>query len=123
MNVLRRAKRCDHGSVAVEFALVFPPLVMLTVGTLYIGLVMYTASGLHNAVEAAARCYSVNSSQCSTAAATQLYAKAHYYGTGSPTFIASATFCGHKVGGTMSVVFSAGLTSWTIPLSATACFP
>ena len=125
MSALRRStfKGCDDGSVAVEFGLTLPLLIMLSVGTLYIGIVMYSLSGLHNAVEAAARCYSVDATQCATATTTQAYANAHYYGSGSPTFVATATSCGHQVSATTSVVLSAGLTSWSIPLTASACFP
>jgi len=42
-----------------------PPLAMLVVGTLYAGLVMYSVSGLHTAVEAGARCFSVDSEKTS----------------------------------------------------------
>jgi Flp pilus assembly protein TadG len=102
MRALQRAlfKGYDEGSVAVEFGLTLPLLIMLSVGTLYIGIVMYSLSGLHNAVEAAARCYSVDAAQCGTATATQAHATAHYYGSGSPTFVAAATSCGHQVSAT-----------------------
>jgi len=121
---MRRAiGRCNKGAVAVEFALISPALIMLIVGTLYVGLAMYAATGLHNAAEAAARCYSVNSSRCGTAAATQTYALNYYYGTGTPTFTASIAACGHQVSATSNFVLSAGLKTWSIPLSATACFP
>lgn len=115
--------QCDSGNVAVEFALLLPAFVMVVVGTLYAGLVMYSAVGLHSAVEAGARCYSVNSGQCSSASATQTYAKNQYFGINSPTFSASTPACGHQVSATVSVVLNAGIASWTIPLSATACFP
>lgn len=115
--------RCDSGSVAVEFGLVLPALAMLVVGILSAGLVMYSASGLHSAVETGARCYSVNSSQCSTASAAQAYAQSSYYGVGSPTFTASTPSCGHQMSATLSIVFNAAITEWTIPLSATSCFP
>lgn len=125
MRELRRLtfRGFDEGSVAVEFGLTLPLLIMLCVGTLYIGIVMYSLSGLHNAVEAAARCYSIDATQCATATTTQVYAKAHYYGSGTPTFAAAAVSCGHQVSATASVVLSAGLTSWSIPLTASACFP
>lgn len=115
--------KSDDGSVAVEFAILLPALAMLIVGILSAGLVMYSASGLHSAVETAARCYSVSSSQCGTASAAQTYAQSSYYGVGSPTFTASTPSCGHQVSATLSVVFTAGIAAWTIPLSATSCFP
>jgi Flp pilus assembly protein TadG len=115
--------KSDDGSVAVEFAMLLPALAMLIVGILSAGLVMYSASGLHGAVEAAARCHSVNGSQCSTASAAQTCAQSSYYGVGSPTFMASTPSCGHQVSATLSVVFNAAIAPWTIPLSATPCFP
>ncbi len=65
---------CERGASAVEFALVAPLIFMAMVGTLYGGLLVFSAVGLQNSVEAAARCYSVNSSLCGTSAAAQNYA-------------------------------------------------
>ena len=39
------------------------------------------------AMPSTCRCYSVSSSQCPDAAATQVYAQKHYYGTGAPIFL------------------------------------
>jgi Flp pilus assembly protein TadG len=114
---------CESGTVAVEFALILPALAMLTVGTLSAGLVMYSVSGLHSAVETGARCYSVDSIDCGSASATRTYAQSHYYGVSTPTFTASTPSCGHQVSGTLSIVFNVGMANWTIPLSAVACYP
>jgi Flp pilus assembly protein TadG len=114
---------CDRGSTAVEFALVLPALAALLIGGLYTGLVVYSAAGLHHAVEQAARCYSVNVSQCNSAAAAQSYAQSQYYGIESPTFAASTQSCGHQVVAAVTIAFSAVLANLSIPLSATACFP
>ncbi|MFY9838649.1 MAG: TadE family protein [Xanthobacteraceae bacterium] len=113
----------DSGSTAVEFGLVLPGLAMLIVGTLYAGLVMYSIAGLHTAVEEGARCYSVNSGSCGSASEAQTYAQNHYYGLNKPAFSASTPACGHQVAGTVSVILSAGIARWTIPLSAQACYP
>jgi Flp pilus assembly protein TadG len=115
--------RCDRGSTAVEFALVLPALAMLLVGGLYTGLLMYSVAGLHSAVEQAARCYSVNASQCSSAFAAQTYAQNSYYGVSGPAFTASIAPCGHQVSATLTFELSAAVASWTVPLTATACFP
>jgi Flp pilus assembly protein TadG len=107
----------------VEFALVLPALAMLVVGGLYTGLLMYSAAGLHSAVEQAARCYSVNVGQCNSATAAQTYAQNSYYGINSPTFTASLQTCGHQVSATLSFVLEAAVASFNVPLTATACFP
>jgi hypothetical protein len=61
--------------------MVLPPLLMLLLGTMSAGVVVYTAASLHYAVEGAARCYSVNSGTCGSATTTQSYAKNIYLGT------------------------------------------
>src|SRR5262249_5477668 len=114
---------CDSGAAAVEFALVFPPFVMFLVGILYVCLVVYSAASLRFAVQQAARCYSVNASQCGSASTAQNYAKTKYYGLSNPTFTASTPSCGYQVNATLTLALNAVFTSWNIPLSATACFP
>jgi TadE-like protein len=125
MTVPRRSSLtiCSRGTTAVEFALVFPALAMLVVGGLYAGLLMYSVAGLHNAVEQAARCYSVNASQCNNASAVQTYAQNRYYGVNTPTFTASIQACGHQVSATLSFELDAAIATWNVPLTATACFP
>src|SRR6516165_10379471 len=98
------------GNTAVEFALVLPALAALIVGGLYTGLLVYSAAGLHSAVEQAARCYSVNSTQCGSASAAQGYAQSQYFGINTPTFAASTTACGHQVTATVTIAFSAVVT-------------
>ena len=118
-----RFATCERGASAVEFALVLPALAALLVGGIYTGILMYSAAGLHTAVEEAARCYSVNSSQCGSASAAQTYAENQYYGMNTPTFIASNQACGHQVSATVTIAFTAVVTNVSVPLSATACFP
>ncbi len=109
--------------------MVLPPFLMLLLGTMSGGVAVYTAASLHYAVEGAARCYSVNASQCGSATTAQSYAQNLYRGLGSPTFTASKPGCGYQVNATLNVVLNAGVkqnlapAQWTIPLSATACFP
>ncbi len=114
---------CDSGATAVEFALVLPALVALLVGGLYAGLAVYSAAGLQSAVEQAARCYSVDSIDCSSASATQTYAQNRYYGLNSPTFTVSTQSCGHQVTAAVTVPLTAVVVNLSVPLSATACFP
>lgn len=122
----------ESGSAAVEAALVMPSFLMLSIGILSASVAVFAASGMHSAVEAAARCYSVDSNKCGTASATQSYAQSLYKGPSSPTFTASATGAcsqsngapdGRQVTATLNYALIAGAASWTIPLSATACYP
>lgn len=120
---IRDIARCERGATAVEFALLLPAFASLMVGTLYTGLCVYSASGLHSAVERAARCYSVSATLCSSASATVSYAQAQYHGINAPTFTATTASCGHQVSGTVTVALTDVFSSLSIPLSATACFP
>jgi Flp pilus assembly protein TadG len=119
----QKLTRCTSGAAAVEFGLLLPGFAALLVGSLYASLMMYSAASMHYAVEEAARCYSVNGTTCSNASKTQIYAQGLYHGTNSPTFTASTPACGHQVGATMSFVLNMVVGKWTIPLSATSCFP
>jgi Flp pilus assembly protein TadG len=116
-------RACERASTAVEVGLVLPALAALVVGGLYTGLVVYSAAGLHHAVEQAARCYSVNVGQCGSVSAAQTYAQSEYYGVNSPTFTASTQSCGHQVAATVTVEIFAVVADLSVPLSATACFP
>jgi Flp pilus assembly protein TadG len=121
--VLQRFARCECGSTAVEMGLLLPAFASLIVGTLYAGLTVYSAAGLHSAVEQAARCYSVNATTCGSSDATVTYAQTQYHGINSPAFTASTASCGHQVSGTVTVGLHDVFANLSIPLSATACFP
>jgi Flp pilus assembly protein TadG len=114
---------CERAASAVEFALVLPSLAALLIGGIYTSILVYSAAGLHIAVEQAARCYSVNATQCGSASAAQTYAGNRYYGMNTPEFTASLQACGHQMSGTVTLAFTAVVTDLSVPLSATACFP
>ena len=113
------------GSAAVEFAMVFPAFISLIVAGIYTAQLLYAASSLRYAAEAAARCYSVNTATCTSNTTTQTYALGKYLGPAypAPTFTASTPACGHQVVGTMTFPLNVGLKTFSVPLSATACFP
>jgi hypothetical protein len=115
--------RCERATTAVEFALVLLPLATLLAGGLYGGVAVYSAAGLHTAVEQAARCFSVNSNQCGDTSTTQNYAQTEYTGAGVPVFTASLQACGHQVSATVTIPLHAVVADFSVPLSATACFP
>jgi hypothetical protein len=119
----QKLTRCISGAAAVEFGLLLPGFAALLVGSLYASLMMYSAASMRYAVEGAARCYSVNATTCSDASKTQTYAQGLYYGTNSPTFTASTPACGHQVSATTNFALNMVVAKWTIPLSATSCFP
>jgi hypothetical protein len=106
LHQIRTLLTCDSATTAVELAFVLPALAALMVGGLYTGVAVYSAAGLHQAVEQAARCYSVNAGQCGSESAAQTYAQSQYYGVNSPTFTASIQTCGHQVAATVTIRLS-----------------
>lgn len=125
---LVRLRRDQKGATAAEFALVLAPMILLTLGTINLGLMMYTVSTLHFAVESTARWASIVTTTTGiapTATAIQAHATAVYKGpTLSVTFVNdSAAACGNTIKGTADYNFTTGLTSSIIPLSASACYP
>jgi Flp pilus assembly pilin Flp len=131
----------DLGASAAEFALVLPLLSMLVFGTIQLTMAMYAASTLRASVEEAARCasakqYTTCGDSNGIVSSTKVVAVAtgFYSGPGiGPSFVyatdascgspSDSTKPGHRVTGTGSYAMGVGLASFTIPLSATACFP
>jgi Flp pilus assembly protein TadG len=120
---MRKFATCTEGTTAVEFAVVMPSFFALIIGCVSACVLLYSNVSLQNAVEMGARCYSVNATQCANASAAQTYAQSQYYGISSPTFTASTPACGHQVAATVTLQLEAVLTNFSVPLSATACFP
>ena len=114
----------EAGTAAVEFAMVLPAFAVLIVGGVWMAQLLFETSSLHYAVEAAARCAAVNSVTCSSTTTIQTYAASKYYGPSypAPTFVSTTGACGQSVTGTVTYVLNTGVTSISIPLSATACF-
>jgi Flp pilus assembly protein TadG len=113
----------EAGATAAEFALVLPGVALLTIGTIYLGLMMYASNCLHYAAEDAARCASVNPTVCTSATTTQTYARGRYKGPGTPSFPLTTPACGKQVAATLSYSLITGLATITVPISATACYP
>ena len=114
----------DRGTTAVEFAILAPALMLLLVGAVYICLALFLVGSLHYAVEDGARCASVNTTVCSDAPTIVSYTQNRYFGPSpAPTFTYATAACGNVVSGSLSYVVNLGLTTVTIPVSASACFP
>ncbi|MBV9016368.1 MAG: pilus assembly protein [Alphaproteobacteria bacterium] len=118
---------CEAGASTVEMAIVLTAFLGFIFGIINIALVLWTQSSLYYAAEAAARCASVNPSTCSSASTTQTYALNEYFGQplgGTNPFSYSATGCGHTVSASYTYSLSIPLfPTYSLPLSATACYP
>src|SRR5882672_12565586 len=64
----------NRGSILVEFAILFPVMLLLIVGGIDVGMVMLNSIQLEYATEAAAKCFATKNINCSTAAMTYAYA-------------------------------------------------
>jgi Flp pilus assembly pilin Flp len=115
----------ERGTTAIEFALVSPLFVILTVGAVFLCLAIFTALSLRFAVKDGARCASVRTTQCSDTATTIAYTQSRYKGPGTmPNFTYDpAAACGRSVSGSINYVIYLGVKEITVPLTATACFP
>ena len=113
----------ERGTTAVEFAIVSPVFIALVIGILYLCLCLFLVGSLHYAVEEGARCASVRTTVCKDASTTVAYAQSRYFGPSSPTFTYATAACGNSVSASISYVAQLGLTQFTVPISATACFP
>jgi Flp pilus assembly protein TadG len=124
MNRFGRYWRDEFGGGAAEFAIVLFPFVVLIFAIIHLCLLYYANQTLQFAAEAAARCYSVDSVNCSTTGAVQTYAAGRYTGPNiTPTFVATATGCGHTVNANGTYQLNAVVKNISVPLTATACFP
>ena len=115
----------EAGAAAVEFSLVFSAFVMFIVGSFYLAGMLFVGSSMQFATQAAARCASVDTTNCASNAAVQTYAASKYSGgrLATPAFVATTPTCGHKVDASVTYVFDVGMRKINVPLTATSCFP
>jgi Flp pilus assembly protein TadG len=114
------------GTSAVEFALVVPVFLVMLLGIIEFGRVVWTQSALQHAVEAAARCAVVTPSQCGTTSQVQNYAAGEVFGLSVPAsaFSLASPSCGTQVSVSVSFSFVASaLFPYNITLSAKSCHP
>lgn len=114
------------GAALVEFAVLLPLFVALAFGIMQVGQVLWTQTALQHAVEMAARCGSINTVTCGTAAQIRTYAATQAYGLSvSPdVFVAANTACGSEVTADFAYSFPvAALISPSIRLTARSCYP
>ncbi len=122
MNRAKALWRDQVGASAVEFALVFPIFAGLLFLLMNMCIALWAEAALNFSVDAAARCMSVQSAICDTAADA---IKQHpYLGPKiSPTFSGLVSSCGNKVSGVGAYQINIVLTNIAVPLSASSCFP
>ena len=116
--------RDRRGAAAIEYAFVLPVFVMLVFGLINTAQLAGAISGLHFAVQEAARCWAVNTTTCGNGAAAVAFARSRYAGPAvSPVFTASPTGCGRTVRVSANFELDIAVDILHVPLSATACYP
>lgn len=121
--------RWSRGSVAVEYGLLLPVLLLFLFGLVDCGRLLWTYTTLYRATEAAARCAAVNATLCGTPTQIQTYAVTQAFGLNITTaaFTASSAACGVQVTASLAYVFVipqlSALVPSTITLATTACYP
>jgi Flp pilus assembly protein TadG len=124
ISIIRRLRRNEDGVAVIEFAIYSTAFFAMLFGGIYASILGFTSSSLHEAVEAGARCSALGIT-CTDAATTQAYAASAFHNlTGAtPSFVAGSAACGKTVTGTLNYNLDWILSSRTIHLSATSCFP
>jgi len=118
----------QRGTVAIEYAFVLPVLLLLLLGIIDTGRLLWTYATIHRASEAAARCAAIKAASCPTFADAQNYAVTQAWGLSidSSAFTVSGQACGIQVATNYVFTFSIPWlfgTGNTTTLTATACYP
>jgi len=111
------------GNVTIEFAIVLPLLLLFVLGIIDAGRLVWTYTTLSRAVEAAARCASVNTILCATATQIQDYAVTQAWGLPikRSAFTTTTQSCGVQVRASHDFIFIFPRT--TVTLNTIACYP
>jgi Flp pilus assembly protein TadG len=124
---LSRLAACDSGAAIIELAFGLTAFLILILGTMNLAIMLWTIGSLHYAAETAARCASVDPTDCGSATNVQSYALNHYYGaplSGSNPFTYAANGCGHTVTASYNYTLRVPLAgNYPITLSTAACYP
>jgi hypothetical protein len=92
-----------QGAAVLEFALVAPALLLLILGVVYFGILVWVNASMQYAAEDAARCARVRTDICADATAIATYAQGRYFGIGHPVFEYAKVACGNRVTATINV--------------------
>jgi Flp pilus assembly protein TadG len=116
--------RCRSGSVAIEFSFIAPAFFLLVLGTIEFGRAYWTWNALTYSVEEAARCASIDTVTCGSAAQIQAFA-ANRSGAvfSSSIFKATTPTCGNQVSASYPMSLSIPFASYAITLTAQSCYP
>lgn len=125
---LRRSFR-HRGSVALEYGLIAPLLLVLVLGILDTGRLLWTYTTLYRATSAAARCGAINANTCATVAEIRTYAVSEAWGltVAASDFTVTTQNCGLQVEASYAFTsiipgFNLVAPSGLITLQTRACY-
>jgi Flp pilus assembly protein TadG len=119
-----RVLAARSGNTAAEFAIILPAILLVLLGTMEFGRLLWTKNALNYSVEEAARCAAINVTACGTQTLVQGYAAARSGLTfPSAAFTLSTPACGTKVSATYPFQFIVPLFKYSVALQATYCYP
>lgn len=124
--VAYRLWRDRAGTSLIEFGILLPVFATVVFGVIDLGQVFWTQTAMQHAVEMAARCASINTTNCGTATQIQNFAATQAYGLTFPnnTFTATTPACGNQVTASYTYNFlTALLPMASISLAAKSCYP
>jgi Flp pilus assembly protein TadG len=120
----RRFVQDEAGNLAVEFGLLTPVLLLLVLGIAEGGRLLWTVNALHYSVQEAARCASIDATNCHSATQIQNFAAGRSgAGFASSVFTAAVVACGNRVTASYSMPLNIPFMSHSISLSAQSCYP
>jgi Flp pilus assembly protein TadG len=119
--------------MALEYGLVLPALVLLVLGTMEVGRLIWTYTTLVRAVDASARCAAINPAACGSAAQIASRAATEAWGLApaASVFTSQRLTCGVTVTATYNhsllIPWPGGSDgkkpSNSIPITVSACYP
>jgi Flp pilus assembly protein TadG len=121
-----RRRSGSGGSVAIEYALVLPVLLVMVLGLIDVSRLLWNQTTLDRAVEASARCAAINATLCGTSVQIKDYAVTQAFGLKVTTamFTVSKPACGQTVQASMPFqLIIPWLARTSLTLTATSCYP
>jgi Flp pilus assembly protein TadG len=122
---MRSLVRDELGAAAIEYAFVLPALFGFAIGVMDLGRLVWTQVTLDRAVQAAARCASVNATKCANDTAIQTYAASSAWGMTVPSsiFTTAQQSCGVKVQAQLTFRYTVPWPIAPSTVKSAACYP
>ncbi len=112
------------GSLSVDFALIAGPLLLLVLGTMEVGRMLWYQNALHYSVQEAARCATVDVNNCNTSYQIKNYAAARSGASfTSEVFSTSTAACGNLITASYPMSLDIPFAAMSITLTAQSCYP